>query len=771
MAETPPDKSAETYEPRREARVLHWDELSAEQRGAAKQAHDLVRAFIAIKSSRGEPVRGARRFLPHIDSDRRNQNILLDGGRGSGKTALLLTLLDLWTWSLTLDPKKSADDKDYTDKCEAWGVRPNEWPVVPLGIVDLQPLPEHTPVLRHLVEPLVRVIEALEDQGEREDSPPPWLRADAPGLPSRKAWNDLLRAIVADWDDTSRDRWSKLDIEECVHEIDRSVRDHQNLIARFRAFVDALVEDFRKGPWRSPSSAPLFVVPIDDADMNPACASDLLEALRMLHHPRVVFLLTGDSELFYRLAEEGSARMLRSPRGRSSEPEGSPVRDLLAVRLGHAVYDKVVPFTHRCEILPVPASERHHRIPSLRELSVKSRGKTSHDLPLRELLAEPMIGAGLPERLRALQDVDLVARRRKDERPEAALTRAVLHLWRRAIKDNPVPAESYPLAHLESRVSITHDAHGIETLAVSPLAPPPSAQVEGEWVSEPNIHSVGLHQAQVQVRTLTSLRGVMASGLEVPDGLLGALMLADHVAFARGGRRGTVENTGSTGFTPKFAQALYTRAEGEDPLPFGWPLFAGRTLLDLSILGFYWRRALKGHTALGEADVATMARWFLVCVAQLASNVQQAFPPLSATTAEGSTAPDWQETAHRVVTVAQQSGTLTGRELKLREWALGRALLLAAPESGLSQEHAEEMLDAFAKEAGEKLWPTLRSRAHAQRDERLGAVLKRPGTKITESASDVRRSIDEQAKTHPWKSHITAARPKTTRPPPSDEAP
>lgn len=764
MAETPPDKPAITYEPRREARVLRWDELTAEQRDAAKQAHDLLRAFIAIKSSRGEPVRGARRFLPHIDEDRRNQNILLDGGRGSGKTALLLTLLELWTWSLTLDPKKSADDVDYAQKCEAWGVRPNEWPVVPLGIVDLQPLPEHTPVLRHLVEPLVRVIEALEDQGEREDSPPPWLRADAPSLPSRKAWNDLLRAIVADWDDTSRDRWGKLDIEECVHEIDRSVRDHQNLIARFRAFIDALVDDFRKGPWRSPSGAPLFVVAIDDADMNPACASDLLEALRMLHHPRVVFLLTGDSELFYRLAEEGSARMLRSPRGRSSEPEGSPVRDLLAVRLGHAVYDKVVPFTHRCEIPPVPAGERHHRVPALRDLPVKSHGKAAQEFPIRELLAEPMIGAGLPERLRALQDVDLVARRRKDEPPQASLARAVLHLWRRAIKDNPVPAELYPLTHLESRVSVIRDANKVETLAVAPLSPSPSVQVEGAWLSELHPRHLGNHRVTVQLRQRPSLRGVMESGLEVPEGLLGALMLADHVAFELGGRRGSVENSKAAGLAPNLAQAIYTRSDDEDPLHFGWPVFEGRTPLDQAIWNFYWFRALKGHESLGDADIAAMARWFLVCVARLSTGVQWGAPPLSAMSA-----PDWQAAAHHVVAVAQQSGPLTGRELKLREWALGRALLLAAPESGLSAEHAQEMLDTFEKEAGDKLWPTLRSRAHAQRDERLGAVLKRPGSKITESAADVRRSIDEQAKTHPWKSHITAARPKTTKPPPSDE--
>lgn len=96
---------------RREAQPLRWScpedpsrELSEEQRRAAKQACGIMRDL----AERDWKARDARtkesaydRFLAPIDPERRNHVVLLDGPRGSGKTALLITLVNGGRWSIS----------------------------------------------------------------------------------------------------------------------------------------------------------------------------------------------------------------------------------------------------------------------------------------------------------------------------------------------------------------------------------------------------------------------------------------------------------------------------------------------------------------------------------------------------------------------------------------------------------------------------------------------------------------------------------------------
>ncbi|MFX8805482.1 hypothetical protein ABTM67_20120, partial [Acinetobacter baumannii] len=75
---------------------------------------------------------------------------------------------------------------------------------------------------------------------------------------------------------------------------DRSTRVGVELTRHFRRFVNGLTDDYA----RAFGQRPLFVIPIDDADMNPRRAVELVELLRNLWHPRVAFVLTGHSQLF-----------------------------------------------------------------------------------------------------------------------------------------------------------------------------------------------------------------------------------------------------------------------------------------------------------------------------------------------------------------------------------------------------------------------------------------------------------------------------------------
>lgn len=768
------DGTGTKYQPRQEARVLKFGELTEQQKHAAFEVHALLRGYLGRKYEPSKPAKGLRRLLPHIDESRWNQNLLLDGDRGSGKTSLLVTLLQLWSDLLSSDRDEKLAD-DLKAKVDAWTINQNDWPVVPLSIVDLQPLPEHTPVLLHLAEPLVRVLETIEEQENPDEPAPAWLGAEHHGLKSRKAWDELVRTIVAGWDDASSERWRRLDPENAEFEINRAVRGHQAVVSSFHAFVDRLIEDF-KSCRHIGGRTPLFVLSIDDADMNPDRAEELLEALRMLHHPRLVFLLTGDSELFYRITEEEVARTLRSPRSRTQKDDSSPVRDSMASELARRVYDKILPPSHRCALPLLGEDQRAAHLEKIAKLDVKSYRHPTHSIPIAQILEEPVVGAGLPGHLRMLKDLDLLVERNSGS-SSASLSSVVARVWAEAIED--APTNLYLRSHLESRVRVPR---GDRPLLVSALDPRPSLKESGEWLPHALVERVdgtpatrmrGDHVLTLESRPTLEVDAYFEKErAEVPRLLTGALAMADLVAFEHGVQRGDDAPTTSIGFRPRFVQVLYDQPRATASVVIGWPVPLGFTMLDASCVNFRWRRFARYVDRTNEQGIDELARWYLAIVAQLVTMYDTKFQPLPIERSETSPVPEWNEIAQRVLHVAQRSGALSPRDIFMRDWAIGRAVLLAAPESGLSADSARALLVALEKHLSETLGARVREVARVQRAERLRVALKGASSALPSDTQvdEFRKQIDDQDRDHPWLAFLarklttTAARTAASTP-------
>ena len=91
----------------REAAVLSWNALNEEQKQAGRQAHRLL---IDMAESDEKIDKPQPRFLPRLDPARTSRVLLIDGGRGSGKTALLLTILAHWRRAFLERPKPKKDE-------------------------------------------------------------------------------------------------------------------------------------------------------------------------------------------------------------------------------------------------------------------------------------------------------------------------------------------------------------------------------------------------------------------------------------------------------------------------------------------------------------------------------------------------------------------------------------------------------------------------------------------------------------------------------------
>lgn len=291
--------------PRPEAAPLPFKRLTEAQR---KAGEDIAAALQRMANERVPSASTAAQehpYLPHIAGMRSNRVLLIDGARGTGKSTILVTLLNIFGQQVIGEqPPENFDAVD--DR------------IIPIGIVDLQPLPPQTNLPLHIAGHLKRVVEAV-------DPPAPVTTENAAALwdeqspgQLREKWHRLTR-LLATWDESLEGRLGRPDMSAYIIETIEEEIERGQLPERFREAVDALVDGYARRFHRSSKKKPLFLLAIDDADMNPRLSVKLLELLRKLWHPRLAFLVAGDSELFLsRLQESLSAQGSRAPREQES---------------------------------------------------------------------------------------------------------------------------------------------------------------------------------------------------------------------------------------------------------------------------------------------------------------------------------------------------------------------------------------------------------------------------------------------------------------------
>lgn len=221
---------------REEASVLLAKQLTDGQKEAGHQLHQLIREMVESDEEVDKPKHD---YLPRIDKKRSNRVILIDGGRGSGKTALLITLLDIWRQA-AIGKRPNDLQEPLTDWAKPEGS------IIPVGVLDLHPLPPSVNLLFHIIGRFERVVEWLEGDNRAEGRPAPWHFQGTGGeLESRKKWQSLLRAVAAGWDGNAQERWSKLDLDAYTLELEETERQRLNLVDTFARFIDALADDYR----------------------------------------------------------------------------------------------------------------------------------------------------------------------------------------------------------------------------------------------------------------------------------------------------------------------------------------------------------------------------------------------------------------------------------------------------------------------------------------------------------------------------------------------
>lgn len=623
-------------QPRAESRPLAPEELTGAQKRALKGIGEYV-ATIAEnepqESAVGQPWSS---FVPPIDSGRSNHVFLIDGARGSGKSAVLVTLL-----------------KEWSDALGDGG----EQAIVPIGLIDLHPMDPGTHLMVHVVGQFKRLVETL--QGEQ---PGGGQRLWQPGeeLAGQRAWRRFVRIAAAAWESGFERRKQKLGPEEYAFELEERERERLNIDRAFRDFVDALVADYLK--WApSCGKRPTFVIGIDDADMNTRRARELLDLLRALWHPRVVFVLTGDSGLFLDILRRNVAEDL----GEGASRVESLARD---------IYDKAVPVAHRFELPELSPTERVTKL----EKFVEAAGLMHEALvePVRELLAlcraKDQNGAGLPGRLRRLQQIAHALARAKSF-DLAGLLYVLLEDARRNHRGSWPYSWRYAVG--QSQLSqLRLDAAEATWKLV--------------WVHHVDTHLRG----QMRLLRMTEFQllipeRVNREGNEIPDEELLEKSASERVSgmalLVRAAQRAPERERAIYMYTRSVVNARWIRIWFSDHgRSIRWRFPRWRDVDRVLAATERWLEATREIPAGVDEPIAWLAA---MCLRVVLEQSRRSSPEVL----DANGAIQWNALAEAVVE------SMTADDPALIHWARTEAVLLAAPESGLSHGPANQWLHAF----------------------------------------------------------------------------
>lgn len=303
------------------------------------------------------------------------RTLLLDGNRGTGKTSLLLTLVRKWHSTGSVPGTASwATKEQLKTRLESAGIGEEDTPadhghIRVVRIIDFDSLPREMPFVAGVVQafrPMADLYnQPVHSADERPEEEPDTLM---------DTWHRLFR--VAAVSGAAIPKASGL-IEQFLDRQEQA-EDWQRLAEDWQAFIWKLLE--RGTRIKQPRGLPedtVFVVMIDDVDLQIARVRELLPALRLLYHPRVFFLVAADSAHaidMLKLDFLGQQNLLGH-----------------AVSAGETLVARVVDTGKWAEILSQSAFEK--------VFPRRNRWKLER-LSIREFVAFPEQTATLPERAR-----------------------------------------------------------------------------------------------------------------------------------------------------------------------------------------------------------------------------------------------------------------------------------------------------------------------------------------------------------------------------------
>ena len=285
---------------RTEAVPLAWGSLSENQKQAVESVTGwLLDAREAIPSTEAAAETHRSRSgvpKPVLDFNRRSQLAFIDGDRGTGKSSILLTLMELTSTADASGPlPKPVELLNRKRDSFVW-----------LEVLDMEPLAQGA----NLFAATLARLDQLLSSGT-EDMPPL-----AAALGNHDGYADTASKLHQLQNDAAI-VWERVDggnyggdLQAKALSVMQAEKAGLELHRRFSGVMDGIGHILQPRTSRDPL---LFLLPVDDFDLAPAHCLDLLRLIRMVTTPRLFFVLAGNTriaESVLRLKSEGELMKL-----------------------------------------------------------------------------------------------------------------------------------------------------------------------------------------------------------------------------------------------------------------------------------------------------------------------------------------------------------------------------------------------------------------------------------------------------------------------------
>ena len=340
-------KDQQTFNEPRDTSPLELDQLSDDELVVILEIEQRLREARSSALDRPLPER-KRSHYPSVQV-RHPRVLLLDGGRGTGKTSLLLTMAHAWAPGDACEVQKISEAPGYAKRVAA--LRPSNAAIshdaaapdfvrVIGRILDFDPLPASMPLIAGIVQAWRPLVDHYDSLGG-----PQSCHDDEKSLKDR--WHELFRIAAVGWSPIPQGQG----LVEQVLDREEQVENWHSLDAAWQQFIDHVIECGRclKKPHKLPGK-PIFVIMIDDVDLQVGRISELLPALRLLYHPNVVFMVAADEEHMIDmlkldfLGQQNKLAAYRNGNGASLELAD---QDRYATRLATSAVEKVFQLRNR----------------------------------------------------------------------------------------------------------------------------------------------------------------------------------------------------------------------------------------------------------------------------------------------------------------------------------------------------------------------------------------------------------------------------------------
>ena len=263
---------------------------------AVKRMISLLNESVSDLTNAGE--RGASKTEFVLDGDRTSRIAFLSGERGTGKTTVLLSIKEAWNLARNLHSPGPPGGYLGEEDRESWntlaGIANR---LVWLDPLDMEPLPPSTNLLAAVLARIDRASKLQESpaglSGETRERMSAVSPLD-PGSGYQDAMFDLQEletSVAIAWDGNVAGRAGSVDPDTFAVEVMRAEMVRLGLNPNVNRVLDGLARHvFGRGAIRDP----LFVLAIDDFDLNPSRSFELIRLLRTVSTPRLFTIILGD---------------------------------------------------------------------------------------------------------------------------------------------------------------------------------------------------------------------------------------------------------------------------------------------------------------------------------------------------------------------------------------------------------------------------------------------------------------------------------------------